>query len=51
MFPAAGELNTETPGTGSTEHARAYFDSERRHHSFETLQPAFEQLIQAAKIL
>jgi hypothetical protein len=46
----AGELNTELLVWIYTQHARAYFDFRAQAAQFETLQPAFEQLIQDAKI-
>ena len=47
---AAGEMNTELLVWIYTQHARAYFDFRAQASQFETLQPAFEQLIQAARI-
>jgi hypothetical protein len=47
---AAGEMNTELLVWIYSEHARAYFDLRAQASQFETLQPAFEQLIQSARI-
>ena len=46
----AGELITELPVWVCMEHARAYFDLRAQASQFETLQPAFEELIQSARI-
>ena len=47
---AAGGQITELLVWVYTEHARAYFDLRAQASKFETVQPAFEQLIQAARI-
>jgi hypothetical protein len=47
---AAGKPVTELLVWISTEHARPYFDLRAKASQFETLQPAFEELIQSAKI-
>ncbi len=47
---AAGEPITELLVWISTEHVRAYFDLRAQASKFETAQPAFEELIQSARI-
>jgi hypothetical protein len=49
-YKDAGEPITELLVWIYTEHARAYFDLRAQASKFETVQPAFEQLIQAARI-
>lgn len=47
---SAGQPISELLVWVSTEHARAYFDLRARTSQFGTLQPAFEELIQSARI-